>query len=114
MIAFDNNVFVYATAAVCDDKVTRARNLIARAMQAGTAVLLLQTLAEFSSVGIGKAKIPPQNIRTAVAAWLAVLPVQTADQSDLLTALDVVRAHRLAFRDAMQFAFLEVIDPLRS
>jgi predicted nucleic acid-binding protein len=104
MIAFDTNVFVYATASVSDDKVARARNLIARAMQTGTAVLLLQTLAEFSSVAIRKAKIPPDNIRTLIGAWLAVLPVQAAHEGDLLTALDAVRAHRLAFWDAMLWA----------
>ena len=104
MIAFDTNVLVYATTSLSDAKVTRARNLIARAMQTGAAVLLLQTLAEFSYVGIRKAKIPPQNIRTTIAAWLAVLPVQAADDGDLLTALDAVRAHRLAFWDAMVWA----------
>jgi predicted nucleic acid-binding protein len=82
MIAFDANVFVYATASLSDDKVTRA-------MQTGTAVLLLQTLAEFSYIGMRKAKIPPQKIRTTIAAWLAVLPVQAADDGDLLTALAV-------------------------
>jgi predicted nucleic acid-binding protein len=104
MIAFDTNVLVYATAALSDDKVTRARNLIARAMRTGTAVLLLQTLAEFSHVAIRKAKIPPDNIRTTVEAWLAVLPVQAADDGDLLTALDAVKSHRLAFWDAMLWA----------
>ena len=104
MIAFDTNVLVYATAPLSDDKVTRARNLIARALQTGTAVLLLQTLAEFSSVAIRKAKIPPDNIRSTIAAWLAVLPVQAADDGDLLTALDAVRTHRLAFWDAMLWA----------
>jgi predicted nucleic acid-binding protein len=67
-------------------------------------VLLLQTLAEFSSVAIRKAKIPPDDIRTIIRAWLAVLPMQAADESDLLTALDAVRAHRLAFWDAMLWA----------
>jgi len=104
VITFDTNVLVYATASLSDDKVTRARNLIARAMQTGTAVLLLQTLAEFSHVGIRKARIPPENIRTTIEAWLAVLPVQAADDGDLLTALDAVRAHRLAFWDAMLWA----------
>jgi predicted nucleic acid-binding protein len=104
MIAFDTNVLVYATVALADDKVTRAQNLIARAMQTGTAVLLLQTLAEFSHVAIRKAKIPPDNIRTTVEAWLAVLPVQAADDGDLLTALDAVKSHRLAFWDAMLWA----------
>jgi predicted nucleic acid-binding protein len=35
------------------------------------------------------------------------LPIQPADDSDLFTALEVVRAHRLAFWDAMLWASAE-------
>jgi predicted nucleic acid-binding protein len=104
MISFDTNVLVYATASVSDAKVIRARDLIARAMMAGSSVLLLQTLGEFSSVAIRKARIPVQDIRRTIDAWRAVLPVHAADDSDLLAALDAVRAHRLAFWDAMLWA----------
>ena len=69
MIAFDTNVLVYATASFVDDKVTRARDLVGRAMQSGAAVLLLQTFAEH--VGIRKARIAPEKIRTTMEAWLA-------------------------------------------
>ena len=34
-------------------------------------------------------------------AWRAILPVQAADEGDLLIALDAVSAHRLTFWDAM-------------
>jgi predicted nucleic acid-binding protein len=104
MISFDTNVLVYATAAISDVKVVRARDLIARAMRAASSVLLLQTLAEFSSVAIRKARIPVQDVRRTIDAWRAVLPVQAADESDLLAALEAVRAHRLAFWDAMLWA----------
>ncbi len=97
MVSFDTNVLVYATASISDVRVTRARDLIARAMRAASSVLLLQTLAEFSNVAIRKAKIPVKDIRTTIDAWCAVLPVQAADDSDLLTALEAVRARRLAF-----------------
>src|SRR5208282_5592252 len=104
MISFDTNVLVYATASISEVKVFRARDLIARAMRAASSVLLLQTLAEFSNVAIRKARITVEDIRTTVDAWRAVLPVQAADNSDLSAALEAVRAHRLAFWDAMLWA----------
>jgi predicted nucleic acid-binding protein len=104
MISFDTNLLVYATAAIANEKVTRARELMARAMRAANTILLLQSLAEFSSVAIRKAKIPAQDIGRILQAWCAVLPIQPADDSDLFTALEAVRAHRLAFWDAMLWA----------
>ena len=104
MVSFDTNVLIYATASISDVKVIRARDLVARAMRAESSVLLLQTLAEFSNVAIRKARIPVDDIRRTIDAWRAVLPVQAADQGDLLAALEAVRAHRLAFWDAMLWA----------
>ncbi len=104
MVSFDTNVLVYATASISDEKVTWARDLLARAMRATTSILLLQTLAEFSNVAIRKARIPAKDIRTTIEAWRAVLPIQAADESDLLLALEAVRAHRLPFWDAMLWA----------
>jgi predicted nucleic acid-binding protein len=104
MVSFDTNVLVYATASISDVKVIRARVLIARAMRAASSVLLLQTLAEFSNVAIRKARIPIDDIRKTIDAWRAVLPVQAADDGDLSAALEAVRAHRLAFWDAMLWA----------
>ena len=104
MVSFDTNVLVYATASISDVRVIRARDLIARAMRAASSVLLLQTLAEFSHVAIRKARIPIKDIRRTIDAWRAVLPVQAAADSDLSAALEAVRAHRLAFRDAMLWA----------
>ena len=104
MVSFDTNVLVYATASISDVKVIRARALIARAMRAASSVLLLQTLAEFSNVAIRKARIPVDDIRKTIDAWRAVLPVQAADDGDLSAALEAVRAHRLAFWDAMLWA----------
>jgi predicted nucleic acid-binding protein len=104
MVSFDTNVLVYATASISNAKVMRARDVIARAMRASASVLLLQTLAEFSNVAIRKARIPVKDIRRTIDAWCAVLPVQAADGSDLLAALEAVRVHRLAFWDAMLWA----------
>jgi len=101
MLSFDTNVLVYATVSAPLTKSVRARDLIVRAMRAGSGVLLLQTLAEFSSVAIRKAQIPIDDIRAILDAWRAVLPVQAAEDRDLSTALDAVKTHRLAFWDAM-------------
>lgn len=104
MICFDTNVLVYATATIADAKVRRARELLARAMRAANGVLLLQSLAEFSNVAIRKAAIPVEDVTRIVQAWCAVLPIQVADESDLFTGLQAVRAHRLAFWDALLWA----------
>jgi predicted nucleic acid-binding protein len=104
MISFDTNVLVYATAITSDAKVTRARDLLTRGMRAATAILLLQTLAEFSNVALRKARIPVKDIQRTIDSWRAVLPVQAADQEDLLAALDAVKTHQLAFWDAMLWA----------
>jgi len=103
-VSFDTNVLVYATAKQRDAKVMRARELLARGMQSGRSLLLLQTLAEFSTVAIRKAGIPINEIRATIDAWRAVLPVQAAEDGDLATALDAVKAHRLGFWDAMLWA----------
>ena len=104
MISFDTNVLVYATAAVADDRASRARELLARAMRATTSILLLQSLAEFSNVAIRKARISANAVKATIEAWLAVLPVQFADDSDLVLALEAVHAHHLPFWDAMLWA----------
>jgi predicted nucleic acid-binding protein len=104
MISFDTNVLVYATAARADDRVSRAQDLLARAMRSTTSILLLQSLAEFSNVAIRKAHIPAHAVKTIIEAWLAVLPIQPADEADLLLALEAVHSHRLPFWDAMLWA----------
>lgn len=104
MISFDTNVLIYATAAGVDDKADRARDLLERAMRAANCVLLLQSLAEYSSVAIRKAGIPAEDIGRIIQSWCAVLPVQPADEGDLFTALAAVRRHHLAFWDSMLWA----------
>ena len=94
-VSFDTNVLVYATATLPSSKSVRARELIARAMRAGSSVLLLQSLAEFSNVAIRKAGIKVEAVQAIVAAWEAVLPVEAAHREDLPAALDAVKAHKL-------------------
>jgi predicted nucleic acid-binding protein len=104
MVSFDTNILVYATLSVPLAKTHRARDLLVRGMRTGSSILLLQTLAEFSSVAIRKAGIGVDEVRTTIDAWRAVLPVQGTEDDDLSAALDAVKKHRLAFWDAMLWA----------
>jgi predicted nucleic acid-binding protein len=86
MVSFDTNVLVYATS-VPLSKTKRARDLLVRGMRTGGSILLLQTLAEFSSVAIRKAGIAVDDVRKTIDAWRAVLPVQGTEDGDLSAAL---------------------------
>jgi predicted nucleic acid-binding protein len=101
MVSFDTNILVYATLSVPVAKTDRSRDLLVRGMRKGSSILLLQTLAEFSSVAIRKAGIEVDAVRTTLDAWRAVLLVQGTEDDDLSAALDAVKKHRLAFWDAM-------------
>jgi predicted nucleic acid-binding protein len=101
MISFDTNILVYATLSAPLAKTERARDLLIRGMRTGSSILLLQTLAEFSSVAIRKAGIEVDAVRTTLDAWRAVLPVQGTQDDDLSAALGAVKKYRLAFWDAM-------------
>jgi hypothetical protein len=76
-------VLVYAAASISDVKVSRARDLVARAMRTASSVLLLETLTEFSNVAIRKARIQVKDIRRTIDASRAVLPVPPANDGDL-------------------------------
>lgn len=104
IVTFDANVLAYATTLAPPLKVQRARDLIARSMQGGPCLLLLQALGEFANVAVRKAKIPPDDIRALIDAWCGVLPVHAAEADDLAAALDAVKSHRFSFWDAMMWA----------
>ena len=104
MVSFDTNILVYATASIPDAKVTRARDLIARAMRDGSGILMLQTLAEFSNVATRKERMPIKKVGITIDAWRAVFSIQSADIEDLLAALEAVKTRYLSFWDAMLWA----------
>ncbi len=83
MISFDTNILVYATLSAPLAKTDRAGDLLVRGMRTGSSILVLQTLAEFSSVAIRKAGIEVDAVRTTLDAWRAVLPVQGTQDDDL-------------------------------
>jgi len=81
MVSFDTNILVYATLSIPLAKTHRARDLLVRGMRTGSSLLLLQTLAEFSSVAIRKAGIGIEEVRTTIDAWRAALPVQGTEMT---------------------------------
>src|SRR5688572_20593922 len=101
MVAFDTNVLVYATAQAPFEKNRRARELLGRALRSSYAVLLLQTLGEFSSVALRKHAMPVGSVLELVDAWQALLPCRAAEPADLAPALGAVRVHQLSFWDAL-------------
>ena len=100
MVSFDTNVLVYHPFGSPRKNTPGARSPLTR-KRAGSSILLLQVLAEFSSVAIRKAGIGVDAVRTIIDAWRAVLPVQGTEDDDLSAALDAVKNNRLAFWDAM-------------
>jgi predicted nucleic acid-binding protein len=73
-------------------------------MRGASSILLLQSLAEFSNVATRKLGIRADAVRRRVGAWGNVLPVRAAVREDVVSALGIVRDHKLAFWDALMCA----------
>jgi predicted nucleic acid-binding protein len=100
----DSNVLIYALIEPPEPRGDRARELILRCTHGNTAILLLQALAEFSTVAMRKYGLSAFDVQNRVDALRQPIPVEAAAEEDLLAALDLVRNHRLAFWDAMMCA----------
>lgn len=98
---FDSNVLIYALVDPPEPRGDRARELILRGTHGNTAMLLLQALAEFSTVAMRKYGLGPSDVQSRVDALRQPIPVEAAEEQDLLAALDLVRDHRIAFWDAL-------------
>ena len=102
---FDSNVLIYASGAgKADPRVDRARDIIARAMLGGAALLTLQVLGEFSNVAMRRYRLAVASVRVMTEDWSRAIPVYPADEADLAFALATVSRHRLQFWDAMLWA----------
>lgn len=99
--ALDANVFVYTVGPATDPRTARSRDLVIRSMRSGTAVVLLQALAEFSSVATRKLGMDADDVRRRVQAWCGVVTVRAVIEEDLVIALQIVRDHKLPFWDAL-------------
>jgi predicted nucleic acid-binding protein len=74
---------------------------IIRGAHRQTAVLLLQSLVEFSYVATRKFGVSVASVRRRVDGWCGGFPVQPAAEPDLAAALDLVSAHNISFWDAL-------------
>ena len=98
---FDSNVLIYALVDPPEPRGDRARELILRGTHGNSAILLLQALAEFSTVAMRKYGLGPADVQSRVDALRRPIPVAAAEEQDLFAALDLVRDHRIAFWDAL-------------
>jgi predicted nucleic acid-binding protein len=101
---FDSNVLIYAIVEPPEPRGDRARELILRGTHGDSAILLLQALAEFSTVAMRKYGLSAVDVQNRVEALRQPTSVEAAEEDDLLVALALVRDHRLAFWDAMMCA----------
>jgi len=101
---FDSNVLIYAIVEPPEPRGDRARELILRGTRGNAAVLLLQALAEFSTVAMRKYGLGPSEVKSRVDALRRPIRTVAAAERDLFVALDLVRDHRLAFWDALMCA----------
>jgi predicted nucleic acid-binding protein len=98
---FDTNVLIYTLVKPPDTKGERARELLARCVHDGVALLIFQALAEFCHVAMRKFAIDPAEISRRVSSWRQIIPVQPAADGDLDLALTLVSDHKLGFWDAL-------------
>jgi predicted nucleic acid-binding protein len=103
-VTFDTNVLVYTLRTPDNPYLAVAADLVDRAAHGKSAVLLLQSLTEFSYVAIRKLRMDIASIQERVAALRDVAPVHAASEDDLPFALNLVRDHRINFWDALMCA----------
>jgi predicted nucleic acid-binding protein len=104
---FDTNVLIYTLVKPPDTKGERARELLARCVHGEAALLLFQTLAEFSHVAMRKFGVDPAEVWQRVNVWRQIIPVHPAADGDLDLALTLVSDHKLGFWDALLCATAE-------
>lgn len=98
----DANVLVYAFDAQGDSRGDIAWHLVDRLARDGT-FLPLQSLNETANVLL-KRKVPADAVAAYVGDLAGNFEVATSSRDDLDAALAAVRAHKLAFWDAMLWA----------
>jgi predicted nucleic acid-binding protein len=78
---FDTNILVYTLGQPADVKRQRAQSLIIRGARRQTAVLLLQSLAEFSYAATRKFGVSVASVRRRLSGWCGGFPVQPAAEA---------------------------------
>src|SRR5260370_40132063 len=97
---FDTNILVYTLGQPADVKRQRAQSLIIRGARRQTAVLLLQSLAEFSYVATRKFGVSVASVRRRVDGWCGGFSRQPAARPHLAAAPGSVTAPNTPFLGA--------------
>lgn len=98
-LSLDSNILIYA-AHNDDRRHVVARALVERAAKADC-IQTLQSLGECFRVLTNKRGFSPEDARLAVNYFRALFRVVAADEPAFDHAIEIVRAHRLSFWDAM-------------
>lgn len=96
----DTNVFVYADDEDAGKKRERAREVLAKLIPSGRAVLSTQILQEFFVIATKKLAIPAEQARRRVEV-LVQLDVVIVRPELVLGAIDLHRLHTISFWDAL-------------
>ena len=96
----DTNVLIYADDQDAGDRRIRAREILLEVFSQRKGVISTQVLQEYFSVATHKLGIKPDAARKRVEL-LATMDVVRIDVSLILSAIDLVRLHSVAFWDAL-------------
>lgn len=107
MLAFDSNILIYAADSRERDKHLAAARLLGDALRSGKALLPAQVLGEFCWARTRKHKLDPAGTLGFVNVWRAAARVESYDDTDILTAIEASRTHRIPFWDALVWAVCE-------
>jgi predicted nucleic acid-binding protein len=103
-ICFDTNVLAYAIDATAGRRHAQALEIVRAVTASREAVLILQTAAEFYAVATRKLETTPDDARSFLARFRAVLPVHGATEPDLDKAMAATEHHGMSFWDALLWA----------
>jgi predicted nucleic acid-binding protein len=102
-VTIDSNILVYAVDHQAGERQRTASELLGRAA-GGDCILTLQSLGEFFHVATRKMRLAARDVQVFIDDWRSVFPVCASDEQCLVSAIDTVRQHGLAFWDAMLWA----------
>ena len=103
MNALDTNVLVYAVSAADGKKEKAARNILARAANAGWSIPA-QVYGEFFAVMTRRQNMTRQEARAAVEAFSAVMPAMPSTVTAHVAALKLSTERQVQYWDALIIA----------
>ena len=97
---FDTNIFLYTDDSSALEKKAKAIGLIAEYQKSGKAIVSLQVLQEYFAAATRKLGVAPELAQRKVELMSRMLVVRFRE-SDVISAIEFHRLHRISFWDAM-------------